>query len=77
MSDATAVRTADLLSPDWWVDLDGKTTGPFPTEEEAHAAAVARATTFGDLTRAAEIYAPGPDGRFRLIFSRDGQSKAG
>jgi hypothetical protein len=60
----------------WWVDLDGKTTGPFPTEEEAHAAAVARATTFGDPARAADIYAPGPDGRFRLIFSRAGQNKA-
>jgi hypothetical protein len=65
-----------LLSGDrWWVDCDGKTSGPFKSEDEAHAAAMARATTFGDPQRAAEIYAPGPDGRFRLIFSRDAQIK--
>ena len=66
-----------LLSGDrWWVDFDGKTSGPFSSEEEAHAAAMARATTFGDPKRPAEIYAPGPDGRFRLIFSRAAQSRA-
>ena len=57
----------------WWVDYDGATSGPFETEDEAHAAAMARATTFGDLQRPAEIYAPGPDGKFRLIFSRAAQ----
>lgn len=60
----------------WWVDYDGRTSGPFETEDEAHAAAVARATTFGDPSRPAEIYAPDSDGRFRLIFSRPSQSKA-
>jgi hypothetical protein len=66
-----------LFSGDrWWVDLDGKTSGPFAAEDEAHAAAMARATTFGDPKRPAEIYAPGPDGKFRLIFSRAAQQKA-
>jgi hypothetical protein len=60
----------------WWVDYDGRPSGPFETEEEAHAAAMARATTFGDPSHPAEIYAPGPDGRFRLVFSRPSQSKA-
>ena len=63
-----------LISGDrWWVDCDGATSGPFESEQEAHAAAMARATTFGDPKRPAEIYAPGPDGRFRLIFSRAAQ----
>lgn len=57
----------------WWVDCDGRTSGPFDTEDEANAAAMARATTFGDPTRPAEIYAPSPEGRFKLIFSRPAQ----
>ena len=60
----------------WWVDHDGRTSGPFETDEEAHAAAMARATTFGDPGNPAEIYAPDTDGRFRLVFSRPAQSKA-
>lgn len=66
-----------LFSGDhWWLDFEGKTSGPFPSEDEAHAAAVARATTFGDPTRPAEIYAPGVDGRFQLVFHRPAQAKA-
>lgn len=57
----------------WWVDFNGETSGPFETEDEAQSAAMVRVTTFGDPTRPAEIYAPGPDGRFRLIFSRPAQ----
>lgn len=60
----------------WWVDHDGRTSGPFESDEEAHAAAMARATTFGDPSNPAEIYAPGPEGRFRLVFSRPAQSNA-
>ncbi len=74
---ATSVYIVLLSGDRWWVDLDGKTSGPFASEEEAQAGAVARATTFGDLERPAEIYAPGPDGKFRLIFSRPAQARAG
>ena len=73
---ASSVYIVLLSGARWWVDFEGKTSGPFASEEEAHAAAMARATTFGDAKRPAEIYAPGPDGRFRLIFSRAAQSKA-
>ena len=46
--------------------MTARTSGPFEAEDEAHAAAVARATTFGDPSRPAEIYAPDAEGRFRL-----------
>jgi hypothetical protein len=70
---ASSVYIVLFSGEHWWVDYDGATSGPFVSEDEAQAAAMARATTFGDPKRPAEIYAPGPDGRFRLIFSRAAQ----
>ena len=53
----------------WWVDVEGKGYGPFPTSLEAARGAVALAHLFDDPDRPADVQARGSDGRYHSIWS--------
>lgn len=54
----------------WWVDNEGTQFGPFASNQEAGREAQVIARRFGDKTRRQQVYAPGDDGKQKLIWER-------
>ena len=53
----------------WWIDCEGKAYGPFKSNEEAQSESRKVAMAYGDPDRISLVFAPGRDGRQRLIWS--------
>jgi hypothetical protein len=52
----------------WWVDLDGKATGPFTTRAVAIVEAIPLAQAMQKSGRPAEVLAPGDDKRHHVAW---------
>ncbi|SFZ81181.1 hypothetical protein SAMN02983003_0360 [Devosia enhydra] len=63
----------------WWVDFEGRATGPFETIQQAavEAQAIARVTA-RETGRIAEVLAPDASGKYWVVWTsaRDGAPKA-
>jgi hypothetical protein len=53
----------------WWIDCEGKSYGPFPSQDEAQREAARLAPIFGDPLRRSLVFAPDDDGRMALVWS--------
>jgi hypothetical protein len=63
-----AVFLVYLSHAKWWVDLDGKATGPHPTRAVAIAEAIAKAQALAAAGRRSEVLAPGDDQRYQVAW---------
>jgi hypothetical protein len=52
----------------WWIDLDGKATGPFATRAAAIVEAIPMAQALQGAGRAAEVLAPGDDRQHHVAW---------
>jgi len=52
----------------WWIDLDGRATGPFPTRAAAVVEAIPMAQAIAGTGRRAEVLAPGEDQRHHVAW---------
>ena len=53
----------------WWVDCEGRAYGPFASNDQAREYAQKIAVTFADPSRRSEVWAPGEQGKLKLIWS--------
>jgi hypothetical protein len=52
----------------WWIDLNGKTKGPFLTRDSAQQEATALATNFAKDGRRAEVQVAEPGEKRRIVY---------
>lgn len=53
----------------WWVDLEGKSFGPFEDVDLAVSGAIHYAEVFDDRTRQSQVWAPDDTGRMYQVWS--------
>jgi hypothetical protein len=53
----------------WWVDIEGRSLGPFDSQEVATFAAIDAAGQDYHPGRTMQVYAEKPDRRFELVWS--------
>jgi hypothetical protein len=51
----------------WWIDIDGRTHGPFESRDEAMEGVIALITVF-DVSEQPQVYAPDQDGHQRRYW---------
>lgn len=71
---STAIYIVFLARDAWWVDLDGRSFGPYATDEEAKAFALARATETSDLGGRSEVRMSGPGHDNELLYQSTSRS---
>lgn len=52
----------------WWIDLNGKTKGPFLTRDSAQQEAIALATNFAKDGRRAEVQVAEPGEKRKIVY---------
>lgn len=63
-----AVFLVYLSRAEWWVDLEGKATGPYATRATAILEAIPLAQAIEATGRPAEVLAPGDDKRYHVAW---------
>ena len=64
----TAIFIVIFARNKWWIDLNGKTKGPFVTRDGAEQEAIALATGFSKDGRRAEVQVAEPGEKRRIVF---------
>jgi hypothetical protein len=74
---STAFYIVILSHDQWWVDLEGRTTGPFSSMEVAMAGAVSMAETAARAGRRTEVHVSAPGHHNRVVYRSQAQSALG
>ncbi|MBN9346502.1 MAG: hypothetical protein J0I48_09935 [Devosia sp.] len=64
----TAIFIVIFARKKWWIDLNGKTKGPFVTMDGAQQEAVALASGFAKDGRRAEVQVAEPGEKRRIVY---------
>lgn len=64
----TAIFIVIFARNKWWIDLNGKTKGPFVTKEGAQTEAIALASAFAKDGRRAEVQVAEPGEKRRIVY---------
>jgi hypothetical protein len=64
----TAIFIVIFARDKWWIDLNGKTKGPYITMDGAQQAAVALASAFARDGRRAEVQVAQPGEKRRIVY---------
>lgn len=71
---STAIYIVFYARDTWWVDLDGRSLGPYDTEEQAKEVALARATETSDSGGRSEVRISGPGHDNELLYQSTSRS---
>ena len=58
----------------WWIDLNGRSSGPFETRGDAQAEAIRRARALSDEGRRSEVQVSAPNERSVIVYQSDDRS---
>ena len=64
----TAIFIVIFARNKWWIDLNGKTKGPFVTRDGAEQEAIALASTFAKDGRRAEVQVAEPGEKRKIVY---------
>lgn len=65
---ATAIFIVIFARGKWWIDLNGKTKGPFLTRDSAELEAITLASSFAQKGRRAEVQVAEPGQKNHIIY---------
>ena len=68
MATTTALFIVIFARNKWWIDLNGKSKGPFLTRETAELEAVNIASTYARKGRRAEVHVAEPGKKNRIVW---------
>ena len=71
---STAIYIVFFARDAWWVDLDGRSLGPYATDEQAKEVALARATEISDRGGRSEVRLSGPGHDNELAYQSTSRS---
>lgn len=71
---ATAIYIVLFARDAWWIDLDGKAEGPFPTRQLATEEALARATATSSRGGRSEVRLSAPGHENELVYQSTARS---
>ena len=71
---STAIYIVFFARDAWWVDLDGRSLGPYPTVEQAREVALARATETSERGGRSEVRLSGPGHDNVLVYQSTSRS---
>ena len=52
----------------WWVDLEGRSFGPFSSADAARDSAISYAQIFYDSERCSQVFVPDNTGRLQIVW---------
>ena len=52
----------------WWVDLEGRSFGPFSSADAARDSAISYAEIFSDSERCSQVFVPDNTGRLQIVW---------
>ena len=64
----TAIFIVIFARNKWWIDLNGKTKGPFVTRDGAQTEAIALASSFAKNGRRAEVQVAEPGEKRKIVY---------
>ena len=73
----TAIFIVIFARNKWWIDLNGKTKGPFLTRDSAQQEAISLASTFGRDGRRSEVQVAEPGQKNHLVYQSAEQGPLG
>jgi hypothetical protein len=68
MTTTTAIFIVIFARNKWWIDLNGKTKGPFISREGAQTEAISLASTFARDGRRAEVQVAEPGEKRKIVY---------
>lgn len=74
---ATALFIVIFARDKWWIDLNGKSRGPYLTRESAELEAINLATAYAKDGRRAEVQVAEPGKRNRIVWQSAEQGMLG
>lgn len=77
MPETTAIFIVIFARGQWWIDLNGKSRGPFRTHETAELEAVNLATAYAKDGHRAEVQVVEPSKRNRIVWQSAAQGMLG
>ena len=77
MATATAIFIVIFARDKWWIDLNGKSQGPFITRETAISEAIRYATQLEGAGKRSEVQLAEPGKKTKIVFQSDEQSLLG
>ena len=73
----TAIFIVILVRDKWWIDLNGKSRGPYLSRESAEAEAITLASGFAKDGRRAEVQVAEPGKRNHIVYQSAEQGLLG
>ena len=73
----TAIFIVIFARDKWWIDLNGKSQGPFITRETAVSEAIRYATQLETAGKRSEVQVAEPGKKTKIVFQSDAQSLLG
>jgi hypothetical protein len=72
---STALYVVISSRGDWWVDIEGRASGPFATREAAAVEATQLAQFAAHTGRESEVLVPDDSGRHRVVWASEEHSR--
>lgn len=72
---STALYVVISSRGDWWVDFEGRASGPYPTKEDAAVEATQLARFASHSGHDSEVLVPDENGRHRIVWASDDEPR--